>query len=242
MHSAVQGPEGKGVMLPISRLRLTAGGATATVEQFEAWAAGLPEVMKAMPVVLDAAQFASCGSLMEVARRHGIRVLAVADGKLAPTADGSGLPVLSADALMPARGGGGTQERARPAETRAPAAEALPPASATRIITEPVRSGQQIYAEGGDLIVGGAGSAGAEVIADGSVHVYGALRGRAIAGARGDPTARIFCRRFEAELVACAGTYAVAEQMAEQMGAGLRGRAVQIRLDNGALRLLPLDP
>lgn len=231
------GPEVKGVMLPVSHLRLTAGGATATVEQFDAWAAGLPEVMKAMPVVLDAAQFASCGSLMEVARRHGIRVLAVADGKLAPTAAGSGLPVLDADALLPSRGRAATRsEAAREPE----AAAALPPMSAgtTRIVTEPVRSGQQIYAEGSDLIVVGTVSAGAEVIADGSVHVYGALRGRAIAGARGDTEARIFCRRFEAELVACAGTYAVAEQM----GGDLRGRAVQIRLDDGVLRLLPLDP
>jgi septum site-determining protein MinC len=221
------------MMLPVSRLRLTAGGASSTVAQFAEWAAGLPEVMKAMPIVLDAAQVASCGSLMEVARAHGIRVLGVAEGPLAPTAAGSGLAVLPVDALMPSRAGGG-RSAASDAASPAPTAAA---ARATRVITEPVRSGQQIYAEGSDLIVIGAVSPGAEVIADGCVHVYGALRGRAVAGARGDAGARIFCRRFEAELVACAGTYAVAEQM----GGELRGKAVQVWLDDGSLRLAPLD-
>src|SRR3546814_12130160 len=73
---------------------------------------------------------------------------------------------------------------------------------ATRIISDPVRSGQQIYVADGDLVVSTTVSPGAEVVADGCVHIYGALRGRAIAGARGETSARIFCRRFEAELVA----------------------------------------
>src|SRR3546814_12832473 len=84
---------------------------------------------------------------------------------------------------------------------------------ATRIISDPVRSGQQIYVADGDLVVSTTVSPGAEVVADGCVHIYGALRGRAIAGARGETSARIFCRRFEAALVAIAGVYAVAEQM-----------------------------
>src|SRR3546814_10008841 len=71
---------------------------------------------------------------------------------------------------------------------------------ATRIISDPVRSGQQIYVADGDLVVSTTVSPGAEVVADGCVHIYGALRGRAIAGARGETSARIFCRRFEAEL------------------------------------------
>lgn len=97
----------------------------------------------------------------------------------------------------------------------------------TRVITKPVRSGQQIYARGSDLICTGAVSEGAEIIADGHIHVYGTLRGRALAGATGDANARIFCRRFEAELVAVAGCYTVAEDMR----ASLRSKAVQVRLD-----------
>jgi septum site-determining protein MinC len=95
-----------------------------------------------------------------------------------------------------------------------------PPArTATRIVTEPVRSGTQIYARGGDLIVTAAVSAGAEVMADGNIHVYGRLRGRALAGAAGDTMARIFCTRLEAELISIAGRYLVSEQLpAEHQG------------------------
>jgi septum site-determining protein MinC len=100
-----------------------------------------------------------------------------------------------------------------------------------------VRSGQQIYAEGANLIVTQPVSPGAEVIADGCVHVYGVLRGRAIAGARGDTTARVFCRKMEADLLAVAGVYAVAEQI---QGA-LKGLSVQAWLEQGKLRIERLD-
>lgn len=91
----------------------------------------------------------------------------------------------------------------------------------------PVRSGQQVYAENRDLTVLTAVGAGAEVIADGSIHIYGALRGRALAGAQGNASARIFCREFHAELVAVAGHYKVLEDIP----AGLRGKPVQVWLD-----------
>ncbi len=121
----------------------------------------------------------------------------------------------------------------------APAAASAPPAQRkpARVITDPIRSGQQIYAESSDLIVMTTVSPGAEVIADGCVHVYGPLRGRAIAGARGDIHARVFCRRMEAELLAVAGIYAVADQM---QGA-LRGTAVQAYLKDGELKIDKLD-
>ncbi len=76
-----------------------------------------------------------------------------------------------------------------------------------KIITRPVRSGQQVYAEGCDLIVIGAVSPGAELLADGSIHIYGPLRGRALAGIGGDENARIFCQNLEAELISIAGRY-----------------------------------
>jgi septum site-determining protein MinC len=104
-------------------------------------------------------------------------------------------------------------------------------AGRTRVVTQPVRSGTQIYAQGGDLLVLAAVSPGAEVIADGHVHIYGALRGRAIAGASGDREARIFVGKLEAELLSVAGHYLVSEAI----GAEFRGKSVQVALVDDTL-------
>lgn len=77
----------------------------------------------------------------------------------------------------------------------------------TKVVEQNVRSGQQIYAKGTDLVIKGAVGAGAEVIADGNIHIYGSLRGKAIAGASGDSNKRIFCYNMQAELVSIAGNY-----------------------------------
>ena len=105
------------------------------------------------------------------------------------------------------------------------------------IHTAPVRSGQQVYAEQRDLTILNTVGAGAEVLADGSIHIYGALRGRALAGAQGNVQARIFCREFHAELVAIAGNYKVLEDIPNE----LRGQSVQIWLDNGQLKFAAFD-
>jgi septum site-determining protein MinC len=96
------------------------------------------------------------------------------------------------------------------------------------LIAEPVRSGTQIYARGGDLIVLKSVSPGAEIIADGNIHVYGTLRGRAIAGAAGDQAARIFVKRLEAELISIAGRYLVNDQI----GSEHLGQSAQILLQD----------
>lgn len=132
-------------------------------------------------------------------------------------------------------------EPASPAPPRAAvrteptAAPAVPPVNSApgMVHSAPVRSGQQIYADNRDLTVLTAVGAGAEVIADGSIHIYGALRGRALAGAQGHEQARIFCREFHAELVAIAGHYKVLEDIPD----ALRGKAVQVWLDGDQLRL-----
>jgi septum site-determining protein MinC len=128
---------------------------------------------------------------------------------------------------------------ARQVEVSEPAAaEPLaPPPAPSLMIDRPVRSGQSIVCEHGDVIVIGSVASGAEVIAGGSIHVYGALRGRAIAGLRADGAARIFCRKLEAELVAVDGLY----RTAEHWGPDLHGHAVQIRRDRDALRLTAFD-
>jgi septum site-determining protein MinC len=101
------------------------------------------------------------------------------------------------------------------------------------LVTQPVRSGTQIYARGGDLVVTAPVSAGAEIMADGNIHVYGALRGRALAGASGDAEARIFCSRLEAELVSIAGHYLVSDQLPPDQ----RGFPVQIALVDDRLTI-----
>jgi len=106
---------------------------------------------------------------------------------------------------------------------------------ATRLVTRPVRSGTQIYAKDGDLVVVAPVSAGAELVADGNVHVYGALRGRAIAGARGDGDARIFAQRLEAELLAIAGHYLVNEAIPTEH----LKRPAQVALVDDRLQILP---
>ena len=105
------------------------------------------------------------------------------------------------------------------------------------VIDRPVRSGQSIVFEGGDVTVIGQVASGAEVVAGGSIHVEGPLRGRAIAGVTVGQTARIFCRRLEAELVAIAGLYRTAEGWSSE----LQGRAAQARCEAGQLQLSPLE-
>ena len=118
-----------------------------------------------------------------------------------------------------------------------PPAEPAPmAASASLLIERPVRSGQSIVFEDGDVIVVGSVASGAEVMAGGSVHVYGPLRGRAIAGLR-VAGSRIFCRRMEAEMVGVDALY----RTAEHWGPDLHGRAVQVRCDRGALCLSAFD-
>jgi septum site-determining protein MinC len=113
-----------------------------------------------------------------------------------------------------------------PSPAVAPATEAR--AAATMVIDKPLRSGQRIYARGGDLVVLAMVSAGAEVIADGNIHIYAPLRGRALAGAQGDQKARIFTTSFEAELVSIAGVYRTFESP-QQFGK-LAGQPVQVSL------------
>lgn len=108
--------------------------------------------------------------------------------------------------------------------------------STTRVITEPVRSGQQIYARGGDLIVLAAVSHGAELLADGHIHVYGPLRGRALAGVTGDSQAHIFCTSLESELISVAGQYKISEDIAAEAWQ----KSVDIFLEDGRLEVRTL--
>ena len=182
------------------------------------------------PVVLDlkdAAEFtreAEFAEAREILRRHTLSLIGVQNSAPAQleAAAGAGLASFAPNAPQPGRS---------PPREPTRSASATPVAAKTRLVTQPVRSGTQIYARGADLVVTAAVSPGAEIIADGNIHVYGALRGRALAGAGGDVDARIFCSRLEAELVSIAGRYLVSEQLpSEQQGFPVQIALVDERL------------
>jgi len=106
----------------------------------------------------------------------------------------------------------------------------------SKVITRPVRSGQQVYAEGADLIVLSQVSEGAEVLADGNIHVYGALRGRALAGVYGDTDARIFCQHMDAELLSVAGNFLLSESLDDS----IRKQSAQAYLQGDTLKVISL--
>ena len=116
-------------------------------------------------------------------------------------------------------------------EPRIAPAPAAYSSATSLLVTEPVRSGQQIFAERGDLVVVASVSPGAELIARGNIHVYGTLRGRALAGVHGDSAARIFCESLDAELIAIAGLY----KLSDAIDPSLRRRRVQAFLNDGTL-------
>lgn len=132
-----------------------------------------------------------------------------------------------------AKGKAETKEAGEAPAAESVAAPAAPAPMPSLIIEEPVRSGQSIVFVEGDVTVLGSVASGAEIVAGGSIHVYGALRGRALAGAAGNGQARIFCRKLEAELVAIDGLYKTAEDMQPE----LRGKAAQVWLEGDAMRI-----
>ena len=186
------------------------------------------------PVVLDlkgAAEFTSEAEFTEareILRRHTLTLIGIQNAApaQADAAAAAGLAGFAPNATQPSR--------PRPAEAgQAAQSHASPSAAKSRLITQPVRSGTQIYARGTDLVVTAPVSAGAEIMADGNIHVYAALRGRALAGAGGDAEARIFCNRLEAELVSIAGHYLVSDQIPPEH----RGLPVQIALVDDRLTI-----
>jgi septum site-determining protein MinC len=221
-----------------------------------------PNLFARAAVVLDfgglskAPSFDEARALVDGLRDAGVLPVALAYGtrEIEALSQQLGLPLLAKFHAQYERAGEAPLGAASAASSSPPparqeiAAEAAPtrkvesakvpsPTSPGLVQRTPVRSGQQVYADNRDLTVLGAVGAGAEVIADGSIHIYGALRGRALAGAQGNEDARIFCREFHAELVAVAGHYKVLEDIPKE----LRGKAVQVWLEKGQIKLAALD-
>lgn len=194
-----------------------------------------PSFFNNRPVVLDLAMLPAdhpnVEGLLQQLEERGIRIIGTEGAH--PSWKGIeawGRPLPS--------GGRPTRDMTVPDEAPArPALDSAGPEPGSLLVEQPVRSGQSVVFERGDVTVLGSVASGAEVIAGGSLHVYGTLRGRAIAGFTGNARARIFCRRLDAELLAIDGVY----QTADDMDGTLRGRAVQAWLDGGAMRMTALD-
>ncbi|MBD9512696.1 MULTISPECIES: septum site-determining protein MinC [Pseudomonadaceae] len=137
----------------------------------------------------------------------------------------------------PAEATAEAQEATAEAAPEKPAEPPAPVVRPTKLVTTPVRGGVQIYAAGGDLIVLAPVSPGAELLADGNIHVYGPMRGRALAGVKGDTSARIFCQQLAAELVSIAGNYKVAEDLRRSPQ---WGQAVHVSLSGDVLNITRL--
>lgn len=232
----------KGSMLAITVLELAKNDLARLERQLSVKVAQAPNFFQNTPLVLALDKLAAdsteldLAALMALCRRHGLRTLAVRANQPEHIAAARALDI---PVLPPS----GARERpVNPSENRAtvqkqPEKPADPVAKPTRVVSTPVRSGQQIYAAGGDLLVLAPVSAGAELLADGNIHVYAPMRGRALAGIKGNTQARIFCKQLAAELISIAGHYKVAEDLRRDP---LWGESVHIHLSGDVLNIARL--
>lgn len=219
----------RGASFTVLTLRLTNPRDPAFFAQLADTVALAPSFYRRAPIVLD---------LSAVGRQTPVDLGDLCDRlqalELNPVGFQGGSPAWEQAALSAGLSAFPAGRAADPASV--PSRTAPPPSRPSRIISEPVRSGQQVHASQGDLVVNAPVSRGAELLAEGHIHVYGPLRGRAVAGMGGDPQARIFCKSFDAELVSIAGIYMVSEQMDPK----LVGKPVQIRRAGEQLIFEPL--
>jgi len=205
----------------------------------EAQASGTAPLFENDPVIVDLAKLRDADEplawdeLLPLLRRHGMVPVAVRGGSAAQMEAAYTAGLIDAPEGQPAAVPAAASSTL-PADPAPAAAAPVPP----MIVDRPLRSGQQVYARGTDLIVLGLVSHGAEVIADGHIHVYAPLRGRAIAGARGDASARIFTTCLEAQLISIAGTYRTSETPLPDT---VLARPAQVRLDGERLVVEPLN-
>ena len=245
----------------IANLRIRTLDVDRLTREMQERVARAPKLFGRAAVILDFGglsripDVATAKALLEGLRKAGVLPVALAYGTTETDllSQQLGLPLLAkfraqyeraeaepAPAPLPVAEPPPRRARAAAAVPAAPAPSAVATGGAPkpgRMQTANVRSGQQLYAENCDLTVMATVGAGAEVIADGSIHIYGTLRGRALAGAQGNTTARIFCREFHAELVAIAGHYKVLDDVPDS----LRGKAVQVWLEQDQIKIAALD-
>ncbi|UVE16552.1 septum site-determining protein MinC [Pseudomonas sp. LS44] len=231
----------KGSMLAITVLELAHNDLARLDSQLAAKVAQAPNFFSNIPLVLALDKLPEdegaldIAELMAICRRHGLRTLAIRANREKDIAAASALDL---PVLPPS---GAREKLIEPAESAAARKKAEkaaePQLKPTKIVTSPVRGGMQIYAQGGDLVVMAPVSAGAELLADGNIHVYGPMRGRALAGVKGDTKARIFCQQMGAEMLSIAGQYKVAEDLRRDPN---WGDAVHVSLSGDVLNITRL--
>ena len=223
--------EFKGTSLSVVSVVLTSLEMAALENTIAAMPGGKRRFFDGDAAILDlgavAGESADWSGLLALLRDYGLQPVGFCNGDeaLAQGAVGAGLVSIDAGEL------------ARPTKKATPEKAPEPAKANTLIVDKPLRSGQRVYARGGDLILTAMVSAGAEVIADGSIHVYAPLRGRALAGAQGDEQARVFSTCFEAELISIAGVYRTFEQGIPEK---LARQPVQVWLEGAAASPLTL--
>lgn len=250
----------KGGMVPMTTLELLHFDAAAFTDQIIETVDQAPNFFQQTPVILQLDKFIPGEQTLDllyiktVCAKYGMILCAVrGDESYKPAARDLELAYLPAKADRSSaselpdkveRASQVTPDSEQPIVAKEPAAQAQPsPAVAennevrpAKIITQPVRSGQQVYAQGADLIVLAQVSEGAEVLADGNIHIYGPLRGRALAGVQGNTEARIFCQSLEAGLVSIAGQFKLSDDLKD----GVWGEAAQVFLQADVLQVTAL--
>lgn len=231
----------KGGLFPMQLLDLKSADLKAIKKELENKVLQSPAFFNQSPIVFGIEQLSDAEQskvnmqdLCDMCRQLGMIPTAMRGGnaQLQGACKALGLAILPKGRTRP------TDIEPTPAEpTAEPISHNKTATTQTKVVSSPIRSGQQIYAPGGDLIILSSVSAGAEVLADGNIHIYGALRGRALAGVQGDEQARIFCTSQEAELVSVAGQFLVDENLR----ATRWKQAVQIYLTEGRLTIDPLS-
>ena len=232
----------KSANLPLVALLLKSNDLDLLARELQGRFGDIPDFFDHDPLVIDLAPVGDVqvdfARLVEMLRAYRVMPVAVKGGtpeqldeaRRAGLADGG-----DALALTPALS---QREREEEEPKAAPAAAAVPIPASALVIDKPLRSGQQVYARGRDVVVLAMVNAGAEVIADGHIHVYAPLRGKAIAGARGDAGARILTLSLEPELVSIAGVYRTSEVAWPK---SVRGKPAQVRLVDDKLVMEALN-
>jgi septum site-determining protein MinC len=208
----------KGSLVPMTALELSYYDKEQLKSDLSAKVSQAPEFFKNLPVViglekLDEHEHVDFKQVVETCTEFSIKVVAVRGGSehQQAAAKQAGLGLLSKQKDRNTEDAIATQEQTQTETVEVVKTVVQHERQQSKVVRHPIRSGQQVYAADGDLIVLASVSAGAEILADGNIHVYGTLRGRALAGVKGDTSARIFCQNLEAELVSVAGQYKVSE-------------------------------
>ncbi len=234
----------KSAQLSVVAMVLKTVDVAAVAAELAARSADDPEFFDNDPVLIDLSavqaeeQPIDFAALVQLLRSHRTQPVAVRGGNPAQMQAAHAAGLVAAPDMPAARAQPREVIREVVREVQVPVEVPVPaPAPGALVVDKPLRSGQQVYARGSDLVVMAVVSFGAEVIADGNIHVYAPLRGRAIAGARGDTSARIFSTCMEPQLVSVAGIYRTTET---ELPDNVRGKPAQVRLDGEKLLIEPL--